>query len=110
VTAHHDIRRQLAELHGMATQARENDRNLVAAAAGRLAWVQARIEEIRPRIFTSPELNAEYLELVEERGWLDSLLTDSRLTRAQTPKRAAHSSSGITHSADMTGTWPNRCD
>jgi hypothetical protein len=78
MTQNSEIRRQLAELEGMAANARRADRNLTAAAAGRLNWVQARIVEIQQSVLTDPDANAEYLDLIEERGRLDNLLPGSR--------------------------------
>ena len=52
--------------------------NITALAAGRLTVVQARIDELHRKAGFDPVSAEEYQALVEERGYLDLIVADSR--------------------------------
>lgn len=68
------LRRNLADLASSSAHAGRSADEIHKAAEERRAVVMARLDELRPKTFSSHDASLEYSELIEERGRLDVVL------------------------------------
>lgn len=66
------LRADLGGLSKQAAHAERTDNDLTRAAGERLAFVNSRIEELRPTAMTDAAAGEEYQALVAERGQLNT--------------------------------------
>jgi hypothetical protein len=72
-----EIRRFLGGLASIRQRTQNVDLKIAEAARVRRAFVEGRLNELRPKTMTDAEAAAEYQALVEERGRLDLVLAQS---------------------------------
>lgn len=72
------LRRRLAEIGGLSRQTDEAERRILAAAQARNLDVKAEIEALAPRIELDEAAAQRYLDLIEERGRLATIMAAAR--------------------------------
>lgn len=65
------LRADLSDLSEQAERADKADNDLTRGAADRRAWINARLDELRPAVVTDGKAATEYDALIAERGQLD---------------------------------------
>lgn len=66
------LRADLSDLTNQAAQADKATNDLTRGAEERRAWIDARLDELRPTALTDEDAGEEYQQLVAERGQLDT--------------------------------------
>lgn len=66
------LRGDLAALGAQSESVRQVDNDLTRAAGDRRAWIDPRLDELRPHVHTDRAAADEYEALVAERGQLDT--------------------------------------
>lgn len=72
-------RKQLTDLHGLASTTEQAERRILQRAEARLSEVNAQLERLRPGVEAAPDASQDrYLALVEERGQLNTVIAKAR--------------------------------
>lgn len=76
-------RDQIGELAGLANKTEASEKRILEAAEKRLVEVQAAIEEARPGVeAASDDKQDQYLDLINERGQLNTVIAKSKAALA----------------------------
>lgn len=77
-------RDQIGELAGLANKTEASEKRILEAAEKRLVEVQAAIEEARPGVeAAADDKQDQYLELINERGQLNTVIAKSKAALGQ---------------------------
>lgn len=75
-----EAQKGLVDAGRLAQHTAHAERSIFAAAEGRLEAVERELAELRPEAITDPEKSQRYMDLIAERGTLQSVIANAQKT------------------------------